>query len=63
MRVLYWIWDHTPAEVKAVVQMLIGIVKYIRLMWCEMCCTLFAGGGWFRLVRVKGCKWECFNKL
>lgn len=63
MRVLCWIWDHTPAVVKAVLQMSISIINYIRLTWCETRCALFAGGGWFRSVRVKGCKLECVNKL
>lgn len=63
MKVLHWIWDHTLAVVKAVVQMLIGGFDWIRFTWCEMHCSLSAGGGWFGSVRVKGCKWECFNKL
>lgn len=63
MRVLHWIWNHTLAVVKAVVQMLIGVFNWIRLTWCEMHCSLFAGDGWFGSVRVKGCKWKCFNKL
>ena len=63
MRVLYWIWHHTPDVIKAVVQMLIGVVNYVRLTWCEMHCSLFEGGGWMGSVRMKGCKWECFNKL
>lgn len=63
MRVLYWILDHTPAVVKALMQSLIGIFNYIRLTWCETSCALSAGSGRSKALMVKGCKWECFNNL
>lgn len=63
-KVLYWVWDHTPAEVQALCHFMRGVLHYyVGWTWCEVKCNLFAQNGYMRSVRVKGCRWECFTKL